>query len=91
MFCCIEVYPKTLDNPRGSVGCAHLVICHSSIQVSDETIQGLGTVNVSQELHDPVSLGERSELPNYPIQLPADNQYDLEMRQFLSKGHHKPS
>ena len=53
---------KMLDSARGSVNCTYLVVRHSSIQVSDETVQGLGIISVSQEFHDPMSLGKRSEL-----------------------------
>jgi hypothetical protein len=41
-----------------------------------ETAQGLGVVNVLQELHKSMLFGKQSELDNDPSQLPADNQWD---------------
>ena len=76
---------KTSDSPRGSAGRTYLVICHSSVQISDETVQGLGMISILQELHDPMSFGKRFELRNYTIQLPEDSHCDLGMWWSLSK------
>ena len=65
---------ETLDRPRGRVDCTHLVIRHGCIQISDETVQGFGMIGVFQEFHDPMLLGKRFELRNYPSQLPANSE-----------------
>ena len=38
--------PETLESPQDSVGDPHLVIRHSSGQALDETVYGLGIINV---------------------------------------------